>query len=107
MTAFVRGQVFWATFSPDLGRKPYVVVSNNQRNRQLDSALVARITTTPKPPMRSIVAVPHGECVVGSIICDDIMPMYETDQPELAGGLSPLVMRQVDAALKAALGIQG
>jgi mRNA interferase MazF len=107
LTAFVRGQIYWATFNAALGRKPWLVVSNNARNRNLSDVLVARITTTPKPRTSSIVEIPAGECVTGSILCDDIIAMYEDDKPELAGALSPGTMRDVDRALAAALGLRG
>lgn len=105
MTTFTRGQVYWATFDASVGRKPWLVVSNNARNRRLDDVLVARITSSPKPRISSIVELPHGECVAGSVLCDDIIAMYEDDAPELAGALSPGAMRRVDAALAAALGL--
>lgn len=105
MTAFVRGQVYWATFDQAVGRKPWLVVSNNIRNRNLSDVLVARITSTLKPRISSIVELPHGECVTGSVLCDDLIAMYEDDAPELAGALSPLTMREVDRALAAALGL--
>jgi len=106
MTTFTRGQVYWATFDATLGRKPWLVVSNNARNRNLGDVLVARITTTPKPRISSIVELPPGECVTGSVLCDDIIAMYEDDSPELAGAMSPRTMRDVDRALAAALGLQ-
>lgn len=105
MTTFTRGQVYWATFDANVGRKPWLVVSNNTRNRRLSDVLVVRITPSPKPRISSIVELPHGECVAGSVLCDDLITMYEEDSPELAGALSPGVMRRVDAALAAALGI--
>ncbi|PKQ26990.1 MAG: MazF family transcriptional regulator [Actinobacteria bacterium HGW-Actinobacteria-4] len=105
MTTFTRGQVYWATFDEAVGRKPWLVVSNNARNRRLEDVLVARITSTPKPHISSIVELPHGECVAGSVLCDDIIAMDEHDAPELAGALSPSTMRRVDAALAAALGL--
>lgn len=106
MTSFARGQVYWATFDPALGRKQWLVVSNNARNRNLGDVLVARITTTPKPRISSIVELPPGECVAGSVLCDDIVAMYEDDSPTLAGALSPRTMREVNRALAAALGLR-
>lgn len=107
MTKFVRGQVYWATFDSAVGRKPWLVVSNNVRNKNLSDVLVARITTTPKPRISSIVELQPGECVVGSVLCDDMITMYEDDNPQLAGALSPVTMRKVDRALAAALGLRG
>ena len=81
MTAFTRGQVYWATFDASIGRKPWLVVSNNARNRRLGDVLVARITSSPKPRISSIVELPHGECIAGSVLCDDIVAMYEDEAP--------------------------
>jgi mRNA interferase MazF len=106
MTTFARGQVYWATFDAALGRKPWLVVSNNARNRHLGDVLVARITTTPKPRISSIMELPPGECVTGGVLCDDILAMYEDDSPKLAGALTPSTMREVDRALAAALGLR-
>lgn len=105
MTSCVRGQVYWATFDDAIGRTPWLVVSNNVRNRRLADVLVARITTSPKPPITSIVELPHGACIVGSVLCDDLLTMYEADAPELVGALSRATMHRVDAALAAALGV--
>jgi len=106
MTTFARGQVYWATFDAALGRKRWLVVSNNARNRNLGDVLVAPITTTLKPRISSIVELPPSECVTGSVLCDDILAMYEDDSPELAGALTPKTMRDVDRALTAALGLR-
>lgn len=97
--------MYWATLDSTVGRKPWLVVSNNGRNRSLRSVLVARVTTSLKPPIDSIVELPPGECVVGRVLCDDLVTVYEDDEPQLAGALSPGSMRRVDAALAVALGI--
>lgn len=106
MTTFTRGQDYWATFDAAVGRKPWLVVSTNTHNRNLGDVLFARISTTPKPRISSIVELPPGECVTGSVLCDDIIAMYEDDSPELTGALSPRTMRDVDRALAAALGLR-
>lgn len=87
------------------GRKPWLVVSNNARNRHLDSCLAVRITTTPKPPLKSIVQLGPGEPVVGRILCDDIAVIFDDELVEDRGALSPLTMDAVAAALKVALGL--
>ncbi|MCZ4618784.1 type II toxin-antitoxin system PemK/MazF family toxin, partial [Rhodococcus qingshengii] len=43
MTAALRGQIYWADIGK--GEKPWVVVSNNVRNRNLNTVLAARVTT--------------------------------------------------------------
>ncbi|MCL2466983.1 MAG: type II toxin-antitoxin system PemK/MazF family toxin [Micrococcales bacterium] len=101
--AYVRGQVFWADIGA--GRKPYLVVSNNARNRNLGSALVVRVTTTPKPQLASIVELDHADPLVGRVLCDDITVLYPDDHTEPAGALSVATMRRVDSALRVALAL--
>ncbi len=40
---------------PGIGRKLWLVVSNNQRNRALDDVLAVRLTTSRKPPIPTVV----------------------------------------------------
>ncbi len=84
-------------------KKLYLVVSNNQRNQALGAALVVRLTTSPKPPIRSVVDLPDTEQFSARIMCDDIEDMYESEVVKSAGTLSPAAMRLVDQGLKAAL----
>lgn len=97
-----RGQVIRADIGLD-EPKLFVVVSNNRRNRQLGDVLAARLTTSPKPPLPSIVELTN-ETLTGRVICDDIMPIY---QDEVIGtiitALSPLAMVAINRALAAAL----
>ncbi|MFZ5870584.1 MAG: type II toxin-antitoxin system PemK/MazF family toxin, partial [Actinomycetota bacterium] len=73
----VRGRVYGAQLSHIDGEKYYLVVSNNARNRQLQSALAVRLTTTPKPDLASIVTLSPPEVFSGSVVCDDIVELYE------------------------------
>lgn len=101
----LRGQVYWATFDEEIGEKPWLVVSNNQRNTRLGSALVVRVTTSPKPPLASIVELTHEDPLAGRVLCDDITVLYSDDSRRPAGTLSPRSMQAVDAGLKVALGL--
>ena len=101
----LRGQVYWATFDERIGEKPWLVVSNNQRNARLGSALVVRVTTSPKPPLASIVELTHEDPLAGRVLCDDITVLYSDEPYRLAGTLSQGTMRAVDAALKVALAL--
>ena len=97
--------VYWATFDERIGEKPWLVVSNNQRNTRLGSALVVRMTTSQKPPLASIVELGSDDPLVGRVLCDDITVMYSDDPYRPAGALSPRTMQAVDAAVKVALGL--
>ncbi|MPZ60228.1 MAG: type II toxin-antitoxin system PemK/MazF family toxin [Propionibacteriales bacterium] len=88
-------------------RKPWLVVSNNARNRSgLGTVLGVRITTSPKPPLDSIVELPHGEPVAGRVLCDDITYFYVDELEELIGALTPSTMMLVDNGLRTALALR-
>lgn len=85
--------------------KLYVVVSNNKRNKALDDALAARITTSPKPNIDSIVVIGEGEPVYGRVLCDDIEYLYPDQVRGTAGAFSRQMMRRIDDGLRAAFDI--
>lgn len=103
MTSLVRGRVYRA----DLGNglKPFLVVSNNQRNRNLESVLAVRLTTTVKPVMPSIVELGSTEVFVGRVLCDDIVALYEDEVKADLGALSRGAMAQVKTGLAHALSL--
>jgi mRNA interferase MazF len=100
----LRGQVYFVEV-PRIGAKPCVVVSNDRRNRAYREVIVARITTAPKPDVPSIVSLPHGEVVAGSVLCDDLSAVPKGALGRQAGGLSQRTMERVNRGLKEALGI--
>jgi mRNA interferase MazF len=103
---FNRGSVWQHDFEEGAAPKPAVIVSNNGRNHSRWPIVhVVRVTTAPKEARPTIVAVPGGECIKGSVLCDDLYPVYKEDLGKELGGLSPGVMRQVDNALRAMLGL--
>lgn len=106
MTTLARGRVYRARpfgFDSD---KYFLVVSNNARNRQLPSVLAVRFTTSTKPMLPSIVAIPSSEAVPGGrVVCDDIYELFEDEVTADLGAISPVTMRAVEAGLKAALGL--
>jgi mRNA interferase MazF len=86
--------------------KLFLVVSNNRRNRQLPQVLAARLTTTPKPTLTSVVEIIHPEVFIGRVVCDDIVEIYEEDVIQILGGLTASTMQQVSIGLAAALDIR-
>ena len=105
MTSLQRGRIYWAVLDDALGRKPYLVVSNNGRNRNLSSVLAVRITTSRKPEIPSVVSLDPGDALVGSVLCDEVGPLWEDEVQADAGAISPGTMRAVDAGLHDALGL--
>lgn len=102
---FVRGNVYWADIGH--GEKPWLVVSHNARNNALGSALVARMTTTPKPPLDSIVVLDQADKpFAGSVLCDDIETLYGDDQVRHGGALLPATIMRIDKALRVAFALR-
>jgi len=99
-----RGRVVWFRLG-DAGRKPAVVVSNNHRNRALGSALTARITSSPKPPLPSVVPLSAADPVAGRVLCDDLLEVYADEVLDDGGALSRSTMHLVDDGLRHALGL--
>ncbi len=99
----LRGQVWWVEID-DGERKPWLIVSNNQRNGKLNDVLAVRVTTSPKPSIPSIVVLgPEDLPAVGRVLCDDIVPVYKDELKELFTILKPKTMLRVDDALRSAL----
>lgn len=98
----MRGQVFRV----DLGHglKPWVVVSNNARNRNLETSLAARITTTEKHAhVPTVIPLGSADPLVGYVVVDDIIQLYRDGLSTPLGALAPTTMQQISAALRIAL----
>ncbi|XAS66539.1 type II toxin-antitoxin system PemK/MazF family toxin [Micrococcaceae bacterium Sec5.7] len=102
---FLRGEVYLIEPSGIEENKYYLVVSNNARNSHLGTALMVRITTSVKPEIASIIILPHGECVSGRVLCDDIEEVWSDQVVRRIGALSISTMAAVNEALKSALGL--
>lgn len=106
MTQLVRGRIYRARLSGFNEDKFFVVISNNKRNRQLPSVLVARLTTTKKPNLPSIVEIPADEILPGGrVVCDDIYDLYEDEVKADVGAFSARTMAAINDGLKAALAL--
>lgn len=98
----VRGVVYWMDLG--FGAKPWLVVSNNPRNRALDTVLAARITTTVKPmPTRIDLAAADG--LVGQVLCDDLEQVFSDRLGERVTVLTPATMARVGIGLRYALAL--
>lgn len=100
----IRGQVVRADIGLD-EPKLFVVISNNMRNRNLLSVLTARLTTSDKPKIPSVVDVNHPEVFVGRVVCDDIVEIYEDEVVSVVGGFTASTMKRINVGLAAALSL--
>lgn len=101
MTA-MRGQVFRSDLG--YGAKPWVIVSNNARNRNLDTVIAARLTTTGKNShVPTVVPLSTADPLVGFVLVDDIVQLYHDELTEVVGSLSPDTMQRISDALRIAV----
>lgn len=101
----LRGRVYMADIGEEYGEKPYVIISNNARNRALPSFLAVRITTSPKPLLPSIIELAPEDPVAGRALCDDIVLLFAEDLRRDLGGLSLQTMMHIGQGLRHALAL--
>ncbi len=80
-------------------------MSNNQRNKHQPQVLGVRLTTTPKPDFPSIVRLDAREVFHGSVVCDDVVEVWQDEVRRDLGALSRPAMDEVNRGLAAALGL--
>ena len=85
--------------------KRLLVVSNNRRNRPLQSVLAVPLTTSKKPDIPSVVPLHREDQMTGFACCDDIIEIFEDEVVQVVGALTPSTMARVSRGLGAALDI--
>jgi mRNA interferase MazF len=104
MSELTRGRVYLIDLGGDIGAKPFLVMSNNRRNRSFHDALAVRLTTSPKPRLPSIVELVAADApLVGRVLCDAFTVIYPDEVLPDRGALSPPTMRLVEIGLKHSL----
>ena len=98
----VRGQVY----RTDLGHgpKPWLVVSNNARNRVTADILAVRLTTI-KRELPTWVELAPADPLGGYVNTDNIETLGKDELGQYLGTLSPSSMLEVNRALAIALGL--
>jgi mRNA interferase MazF len=97
-----RGQVWRADLG--YGPKPWLIVSNNSRNRVLSDVLAIRITTTVRD-LPTWVALSGDDPLVGHANADAFQTLDKDELTKHLGALCPATMRRVDQALRTALAL--
>lgn len=98
----LRGQVFRVDLGH--GAKPWLVVSNNSRNRNLETVIAVRVTTTSRhTKVPTVVALSATDPLIGYVVVDDLIQLYRDELAVALGSLSPTTMRAVSDALHIAL----
>ena len=98
----LRGQVFRVDLGH--GAKPWLIVSNNARNRNLETVVAVRVTTTSKHAnVPTVVPLSSTDPLAGYVVVDDLIQLYRDELTVALGALSAPTMRAVSAAIRIAL----
>jgi mRNA interferase MazF len=97
-----RGQVFRCDLG--YGLKPWLVVSNNARNRVLSDVIAVRLSTTTRD-LPTWVKLTPADPLAGFANCDCIEQLGKDELGEYLGALSPESMRRVNQAVAIALAL--
>ncbi|MEV6562416.1 type II toxin-antitoxin system PemK/MazF family toxin [Nocardia sp. NPDC051756] len=103
-SAPTRGQIY----NVDIGHgpQPWLIVSNDRRNRLLRDVLMSRITTTGEDVgLPTWVKLSSADPVVGIVMADELRRVDRDQLGPLLGKISPATVLAVNAALKLALAI--
>lgn len=88
------------------GEKPWLIVSNNQRNQKLDTVIAARITTTGRyQGLPSVVTLTPADPLTGFVLMDDLEQLDREELTRNCGALCPRTVLAVNDALRIALAI--
>jgi mRNA interferase MazF len=97
-----RGQVYRCDLG--YGLKPWLVVSNDARNRLLSEIVAIRLTTTARD-LPTWVKLSAADPLTGYVNADCIEQLAKDELGEYLGALSPPSMSAVDQALAIALAL--
>jgi len=97
-----RGQVYRCDLG--YGLKPWLVVSNNSRNRLLSDVIAIRLTTTARE-LPTWVKLSPADRLTGYANADCIEQLGKDELGEYLGALSPASMHSINDALKIALAL--
>lgn len=98
----LRGQVYRADLG--YGATPWLIVSNNPRNRKTADVLAVRLTTTARQ-LPTWVRLGPADPLNGYVNADNIETLGKDELGDYLGSLAPESMLQVNHALALALGL--
>lgn len=86
------------------GPKPWLVVSNNSRNRLVSDVVAIRLTTTARE-LPTWVKLSAADPLTGYVNADCIEQLGKQELGEYLGALSPGTMHKINRALATALAL--
>ena len=97
-----RGQVYRCDIG--YGAKPWLIVSNNARNRHTADVLAIRLTTTVRQ-LPTWVPLSPADPLSGYANTDNIETLGKNELGDHVGDITPATLAQVNRALAIALGL--
>jgi mRNA interferase MazF len=97
-----RGQIYRCDLG--YGAKPWLIVSNNARNRHTADVLAVRLTTTPRT-LPTWVPMTPNDPLTGYANADNIETIGKGELGACLGTVTPGTMSRINAALATALGL--
>jgi mRNA interferase MazF len=97
-----RGQVYRCDIG--YGPKPWLIVSNNARNRHTADVLAIRLTTTARQ-LPTWVGLTASDPLEGFANADNIETLGNSELGKYLGALTPATMDRINAALGIALAL--
>lgn len=106
-TQYLRKQLWYVDLGGSIGRKPMLIVSNNNRNRRSNSVLAVRCTSKDKSEHITVVQLTNPDSMEGgSVVCDDLHYVPKKHIQDQIGIVTEITMRRVEAGLRFALDLR-
>ncbi len=102
VNAPLRGQVYRCDLG--YGAKPWLIVSNNARNRHTADVVAVRLTTT-RRTIPTWVAMGPSDPLTGYVNADNIETLGKDELGDYLGEVTPATMNKINTALATALGL--
>ena len=101
-----RGEVRWAVFTPPDKERPVVILTRNSAIGYLNAVTVAPITSSIRPvPSQVILSIDDGLLTDSAVNLHNIQTLPKKNVGRYITTLSPERMREVELAIRFALGI--
>ncbi|MCZ2115669.1 MAG: type II toxin-antitoxin system PemK/MazF family toxin [Anaerolineae bacterium] len=103
-----RGEVRWCLFAPPDKERPGLILTRTSSIHYLNSVTIAPISTSIRPvPSQVILSVDDGLLTDCSVNLYNIQTLPRKNIGRYITTLSPARMREVEAAIRFALGLDG
>lgn len=101
-----RGELWWAELPPPIGRRPVLVLTRDAVLNSIDSIVVALVTRTARNLQSEVLMGPRDGLPMRSVASmDNLMTVPRQRLTRLLGSCTHEKVREVDAALRFALGL--